>query len=96
MTSSPIRQPSALVPLAMSLAALTIVLVHAAIFGVVQEADEGTAAHVFQLLMVGQVPIVVFFAAKWLPRAPQRTLQVLVLQVGTALAAVVSVVMFTQ
>ena len=49
-----IRQPSAFLPLAMSLVALTMVLVHAAIFGIVHEADEGTAAHIFQILMVAR------------------------------------------
>jgi hypothetical protein len=34
-----------------------MVLGHAAMFGVVHEADEGTAAHVFQLLMAAQVPL---------------------------------------
>jgi hypothetical protein len=58
------KQPSAFLPLAMSLAALLMVLGHAAIFGVVHEADEGTAAHVFQLLMAAQVPVVAFFAIK--------------------------------
>ena len=72
MHVSPMKQPSALVPLAMSFAALALVLGHAAMFGVVHEADERTAAHIFQLLMVGQVPIVAFFGAKWLPQAPRR------------------------
>ena len=35
----------------MSFAALAMVLGHAAMFGVVHEADEGTAAHIFQLLI---------------------------------------------
>jgi len=81
--------------LAISLAALAIVLGHAAIFGVVHEADEGTAAHIFQLLMVAQVPIVAFFAVKWLPRAPRQTLQVLALQAGAALAAFAAVFFLT-
>ena len=54
MNVSPMRQASALLPMAMSLAGLVLVLGHAAIFGVVHEADEGTAAHVFQLLMAAQ------------------------------------------
>ena len=54
----------------MSLAALALVLGHAAMFGAVHGADEGTATHVWQLLMVGQIPIVVFFAIKWLLRLP--------------------------
>jgi hypothetical protein len=91
MNVSPMKQPSALIPMTMSLAALATVLLHVAIFGVVREADEGTAAHIFQLLMAGQVPIVAFFAVKWLPRAPRQTLQVLALQAGAALAALTPV-----
>ena len=90
-----IKQPSAFLPLAMSLAALALVLGHAAIFGVVHEADEGTAAHIFQLLMAAQVPIVAFFALKWLPRAPRQALQVLALQAGAALAAMAAVFILT-
>ena len=95
MNVSPIKQPSAVFPLVMSLVALAMVLGHAAIFGVVHEADEGTAAHIFQLLIVAQVPVVAFFAVKWLPRAPGPTLQVLALQAGAALPAIVAVVFLT-
>jgi hypothetical protein len=90
-----IKQPSAFLPLAMSLAALAMVLGHAAIFGVVHEADEGTPAHIFQLLMAAQIPVVAFFAIKWLPRAPRQTLHVLVLQAGAALAAIAAVFFLT-
>ena len=37
--------------------------------------------------MAGQLPVVLFFAVKWLPIAPGRALPVLVLQVAAALAA---------
>ncbi len=90
MQVSPMKQPSALVPLVMSFAALALVLGHAALFGVVHEADEGTAAHIFQLLMAAQVPVVAFFAIKWLPQAPLQTLKVLALQAGAYLAAIAS------
>ena len=89
------RQPIAFLPLAMSLAALAIVLGHAAIFGVVHEADEGAAAHIFQLLMVAQVPIVAFFAIRWLPRSPRETLHVLAWQAGAGIAALASVFFLT-
>lgn len=95
MKGSPMKQLSALLPLAMSFAALAMVLAHAVIFGVVHEADEGTAAHIFQLLMVAQVPVVAFFALEWLPRAPRQTLQVLALQAGAAFAAIAAVVFLT-
>lgn len=95
MTDSPLKQPSAVIPLAMSLAALLLVLGHAAIFGVVHEADEGAAAHIFQLLMAGQVPIVAWFALKWLPRIPGPAIRVLLLQAGAGLAAMAAVYWLT-
>jgi hypothetical protein len=79
----------------MSLGALALVLGHAAMVGVVHEADEGAAAHIFQILMVAQVPVVAFFAMKWLPRTPRQATQVLALQVGAALAAFASVFFLT-
>jgi hypothetical protein len=87
MVASPIKQPSAWVPLAMSAAALAIVLVHVAIFGAEREVDEGAAAHFWQVLMALQLPLVAFFAVKWVPRLPRRALSILVLQLAAALAA---------
>jgi hypothetical protein len=90
----PIKQPSALLPIAMSTAALALVLGNIAIFGVVHEADEGATAHVWQLLMAGQAPVVAYFALKWLPRAPGDALRVLALQAVAALAACTPVFWF--
>jgi hypothetical protein len=92
---SAIRRASALIPLAMSLGALALVIGHALVYGVVHEADEGTPAHLFQLLMAGQVPIVFFFAARWLPRAPRQAMLVLTLQAAAGLAAFASVYFLT-
>ena len=85
------KHPSAFLPVAMSLTALTVVLVHVAVYGVVREADEGAAAHIWQLLMAGQLPVLAFFAIKWMPRAPKQTLLVLALQAGAALASIAPV-----
>jgi hypothetical protein len=85
------KQPSAFLPLAMSLTALALVLVHIAIYGAAREADEGPTAHLWQLLMAGQMPVLAFFAIKWLPRAPRQTLGVLALQAGAALASMAPV-----
>ena len=89
--STTMKQPSAFLPVAMSFAALVTVLGHVVMFGVVRETDEGSAAHIWQLLMAAQVPIVAFFAIKWLPRTPRQALQVLVLQGVAALAALAPV-----
>jgi hypothetical protein len=86
-----LKQPSALLPLVMSGAALAIVLGHIAVAGVAREPDEGTAAHLWQLLMAGQVPAVMFFAIRWFPRRPTETAPVLVLHVVAALAALAPV-----
>jgi hypothetical protein len=86
-----LKQPSAFLPVAMSVAALATVLGHVAMFGIAREADEGTAAHIFQLLMIAQVPIVAFFAVKWLPRSPKQALVILALQACAALAALTPV-----
>lgn len=91
MNISVSKTPSAFLPLAMSFAALATVLVHVAMFGVAREVDEGTAAHIWQILMAAQIPIVAFFAIKWLPRTPRRALLVLALQGGAALAALAPV-----
>ena len=91
MNISIMKKPSAFLPLAMSFAALATVLVHVAMFGVAREADEGTAAHLWQILMAAQIPIVAFFAIKWLPRTPRQALLVLTLQGGAALAALAPV-----
>jgi hypothetical protein len=90
-TAKVMRRPSALVPLTMSLAGLALVLVHVAVAGAGPEADEGIAARLWWLLMAVQVPLVAFFAIRWLPRAPRPALLVLALQaaaVGANLAAV--------
>jgi hypothetical protein len=89
-----VRNPSALVPMTMSLAALTLVVGHIALYGVTHEADEGTVAHLWQILMVGQSPVLLFFAVKWLPRAPIQALGVLGLQAGAVLAAMAPVLYF--
>jgi hypothetical protein len=82
-----LKHPAAFLPIVMSLASLCLILGHVAMFGFVHETDEGTPAHLFQLLMVGQVPIVGFFALSWLPRAPREALLVLGLQCAAAMSA---------
>jgi len=86
MTST-IRKPSAFLPVAMSLVALALVLGHVALFGVVHETDEGTAAHLWQILMAAQLPIVAFFALKYVPQKPKQALLILALQMVAALTA---------
>jgi hypothetical protein len=75
----------------MSLLAVATVLTHLGLAGTSPQPDEGTAAHVWQILMAGQLPIVLCFAIRWLPQAPRSALQVLALQAAAAVAALAPV-----
>jgi len=86
--STLLKRPSAFLPVAMSLGALAVVFIHIALHGTAPQADEGAAAHIWQILMAAQAPIVLFFAIKWVPQSPREALPVLVFQVVAALAAV--------
>jgi hypothetical protein len=89
-----VKRPSAFLPMVMSLIALAVLVSHISISGAVREADEGAIAHIWQILMAGQLPVLVFFAIKWLPRAPRQTAYVLALQAGAALASMAPVFYF--
>jgi len=57
-------------------------------------ADEGTAAHLFQILMCGQLPIIAFFALRWLPRDLRAAVQILALQITVALIPMATLFFF--
>jgi len=88
---SVVRQPSAFVPIVLSFAALGLVLVHIITSGAAREADEGAAAHLWQILMTAQIPIIAFFAIRCVPLRPRLALMVLALQVVAALGALAPV-----
>jgi hypothetical protein len=90
-TFDTIKKPSAFAPILMSLVALTVVAIHIVKSGGAREVDEGAAAHIWQLLLVAQVPVIAFFAIKWLRRAPRETGVILALQFLAAVAAVAPV-----
>ena len=86
-----LRHPSAFLPIAMSLLAVAVILIHIGRFGIAPQADEGTSAHLWQLLMGLQIPIIAFFAIRWLPKSPRSGLLILGLQVAVGIAALAPV-----
>ena len=90
--NSLLKQPSAWIPLAMSLAALALILGYVTIFGIIYHEDEGTPARIFQLLMILQLPLVAYFGLKWLPKRPKQSLLVLALQAVAWVIPVVAVI----
>jgi hypothetical protein len=71
----------------MSSIALLLVVGHVALIGVAPQADEGAEVHLWQLLMLGQVPLIAYFGVRWVPPAPKEGVTVLLTQLGFALAA---------
>lgn len=86
-----VRKPSAVVPMGMSFAALSVVFAHIAVAGLARQPDEGAAAHMWQLLVVGQLPLLLFYTVKWLPKAPRQALCVLALQAAAMIASMAPV-----
>jgi hypothetical protein len=94
MKVSLIKQASAWLPMALSAVALALLLGYVAVFGIQEPgpgADESVAARIFQLLIVAQVPIIGFFALKWVPQAPKQALLILALQIAIALVPILTI-----
>lgn len=82
-----IKKPLAWLPIAISAAALLLIVGYVAVFGVANgsSGDEGLAARIFQLLMMTEVLVVILFVTKWLPKEPKNTLRIFMLQIVAAL-----------
>jgi len=91
MNSPTFKLPSAWLPIAMSSGALLLVCGYVLIYGISREADEGTAAHLWQLLMFGQLPIIGWFALRWVRLGPRQALRVLAVQAAVFVAALAPV-----
>ena len=86
-----LKKPSACLPIAMSVAALALLAGSLSLSGIERGGDEGAVAHTWQLLMGGQLPVIAYFAAKWLRQAPRRAAPILMLQVAAGIAALAPV-----
>ena len=85
------RPITAWVSIAMSLAALSVIAFHIATVGTAPQADEGAAAHLWQLLIAGQVPLLIYHAIRWLPGAPKQAMAVIGVQIVAVAAAILPV-----
>ena len=83
------KKASALTPVVMSLIAVVLVGIQLSIHGMRPERDEGALAHLYQLLVAGQIPVILFFAVRWWRRAPLQGLRVVVAQAFALAAALV-------
>jgi hypothetical protein len=85
------NKPSALIPAVMSVAAIVLFGIQFATHGMKFERAEGAVALLYQLLVVGQLPVIAFFAFRWLLRAPLQGLPVFAAQLVALAAALIPV-----
>jgi len=91
------QKPSAWAPVVMSLCALAMSLVFIEIHffteGVAPQRGAGgvagVVAHLWQLLMWAQIPVIAFFAFRWIREAPWQAVTVLIVQAVAAASAAV-------
>lgn len=93
--ATPLKHWSAWLPVATSVFLIALGLRHVAIYGPVLATDEGTEAHLFQLLMPLEALVIAYFALTWLPRTPRLALGILGLQIAAA-GAVFAVVYWIE
>jgi len=84
------RQPTGYLPVAMSLGALAMIVWFVAVHGVFHQPDEGAQAHLWQLLVAAQIPLMAYCAFRWFPRAGRPALIVLALQAAAILLLAVA------
>ncbi len=87
------ERPSAWIPVVMSLAALALVFGYILFIGIpkVPVEDENLAARIFQLLLVGQIPVIIYFTVKYIMRKPKEVFLTLLIQFLAGFLAFVSV-----
>jgi hypothetical protein len=88
MSDRALRWLGAALPVAMTSAIVAAAVVHVALGGALREPDEGVGAHLFQLLMPLELPIIGAFAATQIPRRPRWAGAIVAIQVGALLALV--------
>ena len=91
MNLSVFRAPAAWLPLALSALALAVLACRVLIVGGAPERDEGLAAHLWQLLMAAQLPIIGWFLVRSAPRGFRRAAPVLAAQAIAILLAMAPV-----
>jgi hypothetical protein len=88
-----LRRPSAFIPLLISGGFLVAFAIGIAQGTLVRQPDEGTGAHLFQILMPLQALVIAFFAITWIPKIPRPAGAVVALQCAAAFS-VIAIVFF--
>jgi hypothetical protein len=99
---SAFRAPSGWIPVALAVAATLLLAGYLAtgphepnivVENGIGRQDETAAARIWQLLMLAQLPFVLYFAAVWLPKDRARAARMLAIQGAAFVAAALPVVL---
>jgi hypothetical protein len=99
---SAFRAPSAWIPLILAATALALLAGYLltgphepniVIENGLARQDETAAARIWQLLMLAQLPFMLWFAAAWLPKDPARATKVVAIQALAFIAAALPVIL---
>ena len=90
MDVSLLKKPSAAIPIAISFAAITLVLVHRSLVISGDDSEVAGFSRAFRVILALQIPLILYFLYRWLPRKPNDALRVLALQVGAAFVAILA------
>ena len=80
------NKPSALIPAVMSVVAIFLFCLQLITHGMQPVRASGAVAYLYLLLVLAQIPVIVFFVYRWFRQAPQKGMPV-VLSQAFALAA---------
>ncbi len=83
-----LRKPTGYLPLVTAVTATALMVGHLAIYGTIAQPDEGAAAHVFQFLVLAELPLIGLFGARWIPDSPRPALRVMAFQFVCAMVPV--------
>jgi hypothetical protein len=90
-----LKRPSAWIPIILTLVVTTVWLISIVAFGVPgREADEGIAAHLFQVWLGLEILMIGYFGMKRVPQKPKQAVAILTIQVVLTLAACAPVFYF--
>ena len=83
-----LKKPSAWIPIVLSVIWVVWWVYRLITFGTPhREVDEGAAAHLFQIWLVVEVVMIIFFGVRWLAPRPKHAITIITLQIVLALAA---------
>lgn len=76
-----LKHLTAWLPLVLSPVIALLIIITIIVHGMQPTEDEGTVAHIFQLLVLSELVIIGIFVINFFPKEPKATIKILILQI---------------